>query len=155
MLGSKSNYFHKPIYELRECRYNAKLYLELKGYSREQIAVYIKAFDYFILNPDDFDGATLVNDLFDIPELDIDAMAHDYWYKFYNVGSSVAMKWRADKLYALGNERKGKSEYAAWSRMVGLTLTGIGFIPLAMFWRGRMTNEQKEKFLQDYYILLS
>jgi peptide methionine sulfoxide reductase MsrA len=29
--------------------------LDAKGYSAEQIAVYIKAFDYFWENPDDFD----------------------------------------------------------------------------------------------------
>jgi hypothetical protein len=37
-----------------------------KGYSAEQIAVYIKAFDYFWENPDDFDGATIVKDLMDV-----------------------------------------------------------------------------------------
>jgi hypothetical protein len=36
--------------------------LDAKGYS-EQIAVYIKAFDYFWENPDDFDGATIVKTL--------------------------------------------------------------------------------------------
>jgi hypothetical protein len=37
--------------------------LDAKGYSAEQIAVYIKAFDYFWENPDDFDGATIVKTL--------------------------------------------------------------------------------------------
>ncbi len=153
MLGSKSNYFHKSITELRVCRYDVKLYLELKGYSREQIAVYIKAFDYFILNPDDFDGATLVKDLVDIPDLDIDAMYHDYCYVFYDVASSVVMKWRADKLYAKGNERKGKSLYAAYSRFAGLTLVGIGFIPFAAIKRGKMSDKQKLNFMKDFVTL--
>jgi hypothetical protein len=38
--------------------------LDAKGYSAEQIAVYIKAFDY-LGKPDDFDGATIVKDLMD------------------------------------------------------------------------------------------
>lgn len=153
MFGSKSSYFHKSIPELRVCRYDVKLYLELKGYDREQIAVYIRAFDYFILEPNDFDGATLVNDLCDIPYLDIDAMLHDYHYIYCGVASSISFKWKADKLYAKGNERKGKSLYAAYSRFIGLSLSGIGFILFARLKRGRMTKEQKEKFLQDYNIL--
>jgi len=155
MLGSKSNYFHQDKAHLDKCDLDVRTYLWIKGYSIPQVAIYLNAFDYFRENPNEFDGATLVRDLCDIPGLDIDALYHDYCYINYNVAVNPIMKFRADKLYAKGNERKGKSQYAAWSRMVGLTLTGIGFIPLAIFWRGRMTKEQKEKFLQDYKILLT
>jgi hypothetical protein len=45
-----------------------------KGYSAEQIAVYIKAL-ITLGNPDDFDGATIVKDLMDVPGIDLDAAA--------------------------------------------------------------------------------
>src|SRR6478752_1097821 len=116
MLGSVSHYFEQDKAQLDNCALNVISYLKLKGYDYDEINVYIKAFEYFVINPHDFDGATLVKDLCDLPGLDLDAMLHDFQYIFYGVGASVSMKWRADKLYALGNERKGKSEYASWSR---------------------------------------
>jgi len=154
MLGSKSSYFHQDKAHLDKCALDMVAYLKLKGYSYSQINVYLVAFEYFENNPNEFDGATLVKDLCDLPGLDIDAMLHDFHYINCNVGSSFAMKWKADFLYAKGNERKGKSPYASCSRFAGLTLSGLLFIPFAILKRGKMSKEQKEKFLHDYKTLL-
>lgn len=154
MLGSKSSYFHKDKAHLDKCALNMVEYLKLKGYNYNQIAIYLKAFEYFVDNPNHFDGATLVRDLTDIPGLDIDACYHDYCYINYNVAVNPVMKWKADFLYGKGNERKGKSQYAAYSRFAGLTLSGLLFIPFARFKRGRMSREQKENFLRDYNTLI-
>jgi len=154
MFGSENHYFTQSALKLQIGRVNVSDLLGAKGYSQECIDLYLKAFDYFTTNPDKFDGATLVKDLCDLPGLDIDAMLHDYHYINYNVGSSFAMKWKSDFLYGKGNERKGKSLYASYSRFAGLTLSGLFFIPFAIIKRGKMSKEQKEKFLQDYKILL-
>ena len=154
MLGSVSHYFEQDKRALAKGFADVAEYLRIKGYSLECRLIYLKAFDYFCENPHDFDGATAVKDLCDLPDLDLDAMLHDFHYINYNVGSSVSMKWRADKLYALGNERKGKSEYASWSRFVGLSLVGIGFIPFARIKRCKMSDSQKEMFMSDYKILI-
>jgi hypothetical protein len=154
MLGSKSTYFHQSKEVLFESRKNVFLFLDLKGYVPNEIFVYIKAFDYFCKNPTLFDGATIVKDLQDIPHLDLDAMLHDYHYLNYGVGSNFITKWQSDWIYAKGNERKGKGQYSAFSRFIGLTLIGIGFVPYVYFKRGKITPEQKTEFKKEYQILI-
>jgi hypothetical protein len=63
MLGSKSTFFIA-----RSCNSFDRVFhlLDAKGYSAEQIAVYIKAFD-LLGKPDDFDGATIVKTLWMCP----------------------------------------------------------------------------------------
>jgi hypothetical protein len=131
------------------------LLLYVKGYSEKQVAIYIKAFDYFWKHPDEYDGATLVKDLMDIPGIDLDAMLHDYHYCNYNAGVNLSMKWKADWLIAIGGERKGKGSYSSFSKFVGLTLTTIIFTPYSRFKRGKATEAQKLQFLQDYDTLIS
>lgn len=155
MFGSKSNYFNQDKETLATCREKVIQYLILKGYELSGIAIYLKAFDYFVENPNGFDGATLVKDLCDLPGLDLDALLHDFHYLKYNIASSIGLKWKADFLYSKGNERKGKGLYSAYSRFAGLTLVGIGFIPFARIKRGKVTKEQRDLFLSDYKCLIS
>lgn len=153
MLGSENHFFKQSKKDLIIKRNEVYGLLRIKGYSKEACNIYLKAYNHFIINPNQFDGATLVNDLCDLPGLDLDAMLHDFHYLMYNVASNISMKWRADKLYAKGNERKGKGKYSAYSRFIGLSLSGIGFIPFSRIKRGKMTNEQKEAFMCDYRVL--
>lgn len=154
MIGSKNHFFKQSKEALLYKRAFVNSLLEIKGYSVEQTNIYLKVYDYFSLNPKDFDGATLVKDLCDMPDLDLDAMLHDYHYLVCNVGVNVALKSKADFLYAKGNERKGKGIYSAYSRFLGLTITSIGFIPFARIKRGRITEAQRNEFLSDYNTLL-
>lgn len=163
MFGSKSNYFHQDKAHLHECASLVISYLRGKGYLYSEIDIYLKAFEYFIINPDQFDGATLVNELYDIKGLDLDALLHDYQYIVYNVGSSVSMKFRADKLFGCGIKRKGKNgilyklgvkNYPAYSRFIGLTISDLFWVPFARIKRGKMTKEQKEQFMCDYNTLI-
>jgi hypothetical protein len=62
MLGSKSTFF---IDLTRIIESRSVLLLLCKRVFRKQVAIYIKAFDYFEA-PDEYDGATLVKDLMDI-----------------------------------------------------------------------------------------
>lgn len=154
MLGSKSKYFHCSPGELSEKRKSLLDYLILKGYEISEASVYIKAFDYFCKFPSEFDGATIVKDLVDLPGLDLDAMLHDYHYLNYRAATNFITKWKADWMYAKGQERKGKGQYSSFSRFVGLTLIGLGFIPYAYYKRGKITKENKEKIINDYKILI-
>lgn len=163
MLGSESKYFHKDKANLDKCVFDMVAYLKMKGYNYDQIAIYIKAFEYFVLNPNDFDGATLVNDLCDIRGLDLDAMLHDHQYIVYFVGGSFSMKYRADKLFMHGIKKKGKNgilyklgvkNYPAYSRFIGLTISDLFWVPFAIIKRGRMSEKQREDFLKDYVTLL-
>jgi len=154
MLGSKSTYFIQPKEVLFDSRDKVFRLLDLKGYSANEIAIYLKAFDYFCENTIAFDGATIVKDLMDIPDLDLDAMLHDFHYLKYNVGVNFITKWQADWIYAKGNERKGKGSYSSFSRFIGLTFIGIGFVPYVYFKRGKITPEQKTEFKKEYQILI-
>jgi hypothetical protein len=154
MFGSKNTYFHQNPFVLRRLRHGVCRLLSLKGYTVEQCNVYMKAFDYFVQNPDIFDGATLVKDLQDMPDIDLDAMLHDYHYVVYNAGANFKTKWKADWMYAKGNERKGKGQYSAFSRLIGLIIIGIGFVPWAYCTRGKITLQQKQELIKDYKTLL-
>lgn len=154
MLGSKSTYFSNPLLKLKTDRMSINFLLLIKGYNQEQADVYLKAFDYFTEDPTDFDGATVVKDLVDIPNLDLDAMLHDYHYSVYKVASSFISKFRTDWIYAKGQERKGKGQYSSFTRFIGLTIIGIVFVPIRYIQKGRISKENKLALLNDYRILI-
>lgn len=154
MLGSKSHFFNQPAEVLSSKRRQVDQLLKLKGYSDSQISIYIEAYNYFCINPSQFDGATIVKDLIDIPGLDLDAMLHDYHYIVHNTAANFGTKWKSDWLYAKGQERKGKGQYSAFSRFVGLTIIGIGFVAFAFYKRGKIKENQKTTFLKEYEILI-
>ncbi|MDN3671522.1 hypothetical protein QWY99_05980 [Flavobacterium branchiarum] len=154
MLGSYSHFFKQDSNALRKRRKAVSQLLKLKGYSFCEINIYIIAYDFFCSNPSEFDGATVVKDLCDIPGLDLDAMLHDYHYLRYRVGSSFTLKWKADWAYAKGQERKGKGQYSAFSRFVGLTIIGLVFVPYTRVKRGKLSRNQKKEFLKEYQILI-
>jgi len=154
MLGSKSKYFSQDRKVLFECRDKVFRLLDLKGYGINEIVIYLKSFDYFCENPNAFDGATIVKDLQDLPNLDLDAMLHDYHYLNYNAGANFITKFKADWMYAKGNERKGKGQYSAFSRFVGLTIIGLGFVPYTRLKRGKITPFHRKEIAKDYKILI-
>lgn len=153
MLGSYNHFFEQPMAVLFDKREQVKIYLEIKGYSKSEIYIYIRAYNYFCKNIQAFDGATLLKDLEDLPDLDLDAMLHDYQYINYFAATNFKTKWKADWLYFLGNQRKGKDNIGAFFRFIFLTIIGIGFVPYAYFKRGKMNCLQHENFNNDFNIL--
>ena len=150
MLGSNSIFFNQSGKKLLQKRRDVKAVLQIKGYRHHEIAIYLEAYDYFYWNPKNYDGATIVKDLCDIQGLDLDAMLHDYHYIQHNAAANFATKWKADWMYAKGNERKGKGQYSAFSRFIGLTIIGLGFVPYAYFKRGKITEHQKNQIDNDF-----
>lgn len=145
-MGTTTNIFNHSNWQ--KCR---KL-LSAKDYNRNEIKVYKKAFLFFAVNPNEFDGASYSKDLCDIKGLDLDAMLHDYHYCKYNVCSNFATKWKADWIYAKGVERKGKSLYSAYGRFAGLTIVGIVRVPYCYFIYGKA---DKLNINLDYRILIN
>lgn len=154
MFWSRCNFFKQSPEVMAVYQQKIREYLLLKGYTFEEACVYLKAYDYFCKNPAAFDGATIVKDLIDVPGLDLDAMLHDYQYLVFNVASNVKTKWKADWLYAKSQERKGKGQYSSFSRFVGLTLTGVLFVPYTNLSRGCIRTVNKRRFLSDYDTLM-
>lgn len=154
MLGSNNTYFKQSTEILLKKRVQVQTYLEIKDYSKSEIEIYLKAYDYFSKEINEYDGATIVKDLVDLPHLDLDAMLHDYHYIVYRSATNFSTKWKADWIYAKGQERKGKGQYSAFSRFIGLTIIGIVFVPYAYLKRGKLNWFDELRINEDYRILI-
>ena len=126
MFWSKDDTFKKSKTELDILRKNVKAYLNIKERKMSDISDYLNAFDYFTIHSDKFDGATIVKDLVDIGELDLDAMVHDYDY-INGANRNFIKKWEADIKYIKNMERNGKGIRVF--RLLLLTIIGIIFVP--------------------------
>ena len=126
MFWSKDYTFKKSKQELDILRKNVKVYLHIKERKMSDISDYLNAFDYFTVHSDKFDGATIVKDLVDIGELDLDAMVHDYDY-INGANRNFIKKWKADIKYIKNMERNGKGIRVF--RLLLLTIIGIVFVP--------------------------
>ena len=126
MFWSKDNTFKKSKQELDILRKNIKVYLHIKERKISDISDYLNAFDYFTIHSDKFDGATIVKDLVDIGELDLDAMVHDYDY-LHGANRNFIKKWKADIKYIKNMEKNGKGIRVF--RLLLLTIIGIVFVP--------------------------
>ena len=126
MFWSRDDTFKKSKTELDILRKNVKAYLHIKERKMSDISDYLNAFDYFRRNSDKFDGATIVKDLVDIGELDLDAMVHDYDY-INGANRNFIKKWKADIKYIKNIERNCKGIRVF--RLFLLTIIGIVFVP--------------------------
>ncbi len=124
MFFSKDNTFYKSKEELEYLLNDIIKILTIK--KNKNIEQYIIAFNYFVNNPSKFDGATIVKDLVDIGELDLDAMVHDYEY-INGANRNFIKKWNADIRYIKNMEANGKGIRVF--RFLILTLLGIFFVP--------------------------
>ena len=124
MFFSKDNTFYKSKEELEYLLIDIIKILTIK--KNKNIEQYIIAFNYFVNNPSKFDGATIVKDLVDIEELDLDAMVHDYEY-INGANRNFIKKWNADIRYIKNMEANGKGIRVF--RFLILTLLGIFFVP--------------------------
>ena len=98
MFWSRDSTFFRSKRELDILRKEVVHLLNIKSRSKEDINLYKIAFDYFRSYPGQFDGATIVKDLVDIGELDLDAMVHDYEY-IKGANRNFIKKWKADLKY--------------------------------------------------------
>lgn len=116
----------------------------------------IEAYDYFINNPNYYDGATLVPDLYDWKTIEIGALIHDYIYLDFNIKSNWKYKNLADKLYkrtliyfdAENNLRKTK--LIANERKLGLLISTPFLWIFNKLKNGKMTDTQKHNFIKYY-----
>ena len=139
MFWSRDDTFKKSKQELDILRKNVKAYLNIKERNKSDISDYLNAFDYFTVHSDKFDGATIVKDLVDIGELDLDAMVHDYDY-INGANRNFIKKWKADIKYIKNMERNGKGIRVF--RLLLLTIIGIVFVPYCYF-KFKLKNNKK------------
>lgn len=132
MFGSKNNTFYKSKAELDLLEYDMSQLLLLKGRNIEDIVDYKRAFEYFRIFPFKFDGATIVKDLNDLPNLDLDAMLHDYEY-IRGANKDFVKKWYCDMRYIRNMEKNGKG--IRIFRLLLLTLIGMLYVPYCKIFR--------------------
>jgi hypothetical protein len=121
MFFSRNSFFKQSVDILAARRKEVELLLALKGVNPVK---YLIAYDFFCVNIEEFDGATIVKDLNDISELDLNAMLHDYRY-LTDFGVIKKFKWDYEYLQGMNDLGKG---YRA-GRYIGLLVSSIFFIP--------------------------
>ena len=139
MFWSRDDTFFESKIELSILRLKIQKLLKIKNRSHDDIELYLSAFDYFRKYPDKFDGATIVKDLVDIGELDLDAMVHDYEY-LIGANRNFVKKWKADYRYIQNMEKNGKGIRVF--RFFILTIIGIIFVPYCFF-KYKLKNNKK------------
>ncbi|MBO2546085.1 hypothetical protein J0871_16840 [Salegentibacter sp. BDJ18] len=153
---SRNNYFQKPAITHKLNRGKIKYYLEqIKGYSQTQANIYLAAYDYFVRNPEQFDGATKTEDLYDLEGLELAAMLHDWLYIYLNASASYKYTWYADKLMRSEMRRMHKSSWNTGARFVLLLLKSIAGFPMycRFIKKRKMSLQDKMDFEKIYAIL--
>lgn len=153
---SSNNYFRQDPFNLKENRKKVDEFLTLKGYELSERAEYLKAYDHMTYFPEDFDGATMTEDLPDIENLELAAMLHDYLYIRFKASGSFKYSWICDKLMRLEMKRQGKSSWNTGVRFVLLLLKAPFFVPYTYIFKGRRMRPEDRaqvtrifKMLQD------
>lgn len=120
----KNKFFFQTHDVLAEKRLDVIEYLRIKGVDNEK---YLKAYDYFVVNNAQFDGATIVKDLNDLPHLPLAAMLHDYEYlttlKSVHWTSWIQTKVRLDWEYGQNLESLGKGTWIPYTRAISLIIS--------------------------------
>ena len=123
--SSKSTFFLKSKQELAKKWYLLELGLRDFKFTGQEIIEFSRAYNYFIENPKEFDGATIVRDLNTINELDAPAMLHDYRYI---LASGIKDRLKADNEYLLNMIKLGVHPVSAYLRyflLIFLNISGI------------------------------
>ena len=129
-IKSKSDFFKQDEFILEVYRDKLIQLLKIKNRTEADISQYVKAYDYFCKNPKKFDGATIVKDLDDLPNLDLDAMVHDYEC-LIGANRNYKLWYKAIWTYYENMRKQGKGNQVL--RAIGLSILGLGFVPYCYF----------------------
>lgn len=141
LLKSHSNFFHGN--DLTVCRDKVIQLLKIWDYTQEQRKIYLNAFDYFVKHPEKFDGATMTEEMNDIPYLDLDAMLHDYLYIALNASANWEYMVKADKLFKKEMRRRQKSSWNSAYRNTALMLKTPYWVVKCYFKGRKITTENR------------
>lgn len=129
---SKSKFFEQSREALLEKCQLLELVLKDRNVSKKTRNEILDIYDIFKNYPTiyKFDGATIVKDLNDLPNLDLDAMYHDFQYIFEGANRNFIKKFKSDLKYIKNMEKNGKGIRV--TRFILLTLSGIIFVPYSI-----------------------
>lgn len=123
---SQSNFFLQDDYTLEMYREKMVILLQIKNRTASEISRYCEAYDFFCKFTTKFDGATFVKDLYDIPNLDLDAMLHDYEC-LIGANRNYIFWYKAVWNYFENQRKQGKGNRPG--RLIGLSIIGVFFVP--------------------------
>ena len=136
MLGSKNDFFYLPYSKLEVLKLDMLEALRLVDRSKEDIQEYLDAYNYFICNPSQFDGTTVMRDLFTIKgegyKLSVDSLLHDY--ESVTGANKSFVKWYYSAIKYYNNLLKNGKE-AHVTRLVLLLMVGVFFVPYNKFFK--------------------
>lgn len=120
---SKSNFFQQPKMALQYKR--QLLWSVLKDFEIPKQYDFMEAYDYFMDNPSQFDGATIVKDIPTIRGLDAPAMLHDYQYIQIDFWArrGFVQKIKCDWNYGRNMQQLGVLPIIAYTRAVLLIIS--------------------------------
>lgn len=144
-LGSKSSFFYQSKSILSQYRVEMIDLLIIRDFSEYEISFYLEAYDYFVDNPENYDGATASEDLNDIPGLELDSMSHDFDYVAKNVSGSFKYKRISDKIMFKNMSRNSKSGFERYRRSALLWL--LSYVALFPLWNKRKMSEEDERYM--------
>ncbi|MUP44886.1 hypothetical protein E0K83_03890 [Gramella sp. BOM4] len=154
LFSSTNDFFEQDDNLIFQAKRDMDVILQLWGYELSERGPYVQAFDYFVRNPKHFNGASMTEELCDIPWLDLDAMLHDFLYRGLNASANLKMMWRADKLLRQEMRRRGKSSWNTGYRFAMLTLKTPFFLFWAYVIKGRRLTENQKRDLNIIFALL-
>lgn len=123
--------------ELEQCWVLIENQLDNYLINIKQKAKYRRAYEYFMENPEKYDGATFVKDLFILKiekrnkfgeqlKIDINAMLHDYEY-FMGAYYSFIKITKSNLDYVKNIQACGQGLH--WDRFIGLSFISLFYVP--------------------------
>ncbi|MCI2229595.1 hypothetical protein MC378_10485 [Polaribacter sp. MSW13] len=131
---SSSKFFLQSEKELVKGR--SKLFNTYHNYGRSNNAIneVLEAYDYFCKHPKEYDGSTIVRDLFDIKHnglvLSGSSLRHDYEYIF-GANTNWIKNYKANVKYYNSLLSNGKPTMVGW--LIGLHVLGAFYVPIMFF----------------------
>lgn len=117
---SKSYFFYQSREVLAEKRHHLISVFEDFKLQQNEIDEYLEAYNFFCANPSEFDGATIVKDLYTIKGLDAPAMLHDFNYIFKkNLKEKLIFDWN----YGKNQEKLTVGSVTAYTRSIALIIS--------------------------------
>lgn len=153
-LGSQSTFFNQPPERLKVYRKVLLQVLKLRGYDHFQSHAFAKAYDYFCTSPDDYDGATASQDLYDFARLEIAAMLHDYLYIVLRANSDLPSARLADAVMVSVMKTFAKSGAEITWRRVRLWIVRRPFVAYNRYVMGKRQSSREATELLRIYALL-
>lgn len=154
ILRSSNNFFRQDSFRLKELRKDVDAFLQLKRYELNQRDFYLRAYDHMSYFPEDFNGASMTEDLPDIDNLELAALGHDYLYIRHKVSGNFKYSWIADKLMRLEMKKMGKSSWNTGARFVLLLLKAPFFVPYTYIFKGRRMRSEDKAQVKLYFKIL-